>query len=70
MKDQEDIFPGGCYIFDFLHERYCARFEKVRVPSKSELLARWKDKKPIGDDASVLSLVLCAGLQLIAASAL
>lgn len=48
MKNQEDHFPGDkCYIFDCQKNSYCARYEKVRIPSREELLAMWKDKELI-----------------------
>jgi hypothetical protein len=46
MKNQEDLFPADkCYIFDELKHCYCVRYEKVRIPSREELLALWKDQK-------------------------
>jgi hypothetical protein len=45
MKNQEDNFPADkCYIFEQIRNGYCARYEKVRVPSPEEILAMWKDK--------------------------
>jgi hypothetical protein len=46
MKNQENIFPADkCYIFEFLNNSYCAKYERVRVPSRDELLAMWKEEK-------------------------
>ena len=45
MKNQEDLFPADkCYIFEQRKNGYCARYEKVRIPSPEELLAMWMDK--------------------------
>jgi hypothetical protein len=50
MKNQEDLFPGDkCYIFEQRKNCFCASYETVRVPSREELLALWKDKKMIAD---------------------
>lgn len=64
MKNQRDIFPGeNCYIFDFLKHSYCARFEKVRVPSREELTAMWKRQGLIAD-AEMLILSILSGYNL------
>jgi hypothetical protein len=46
MKNQENIFPADkCYIFEQLKHCYVVRYEKVRIPSREELLAMWEDQK-------------------------
>jgi len=59
MKNQENIFPADkCYIFDQLKHCYSARYERVRIPSREELLAMWKDQKLIADVELMLYYIL------------